>query len=615
MPEAEESIPEADLVSVVVPTLGRESLRPLLLALEAQETDFPFEVVLVPQGELDPALPIAPNVRVVHAEDGRGYAHVRNVGLAAARGDPICFVDDDALPRPDWLARITDGIRRGAWDGATADLRVALGRGTVADAISLLGFPGGAAAGWRTMWPVAGDGFTEHLCTGNCTVSRRAVEALGGFDEGLADGSEDVDLGDRLTAGGFRIAYVEDAVVAHDARSGVGAFFRWHLRRGRSAYDISKRRRVGGHVTQRLHSSWRILRRSLFTRHGPAVLGLLALQYAAQGLGFLQARAGHRPGLRRTAPGTRTGRGAPPEVTVVIPTLNREHDLARCLRALRRQTYSRFDVLVVDNGSTDGTAAVVAAAAAMDGRVRAVREGTPGLGHARNRGIREAQGSVIAFLDDDAVPPPGWLEALVPAFDDPRVGGCGGPARPLWEAPPHDLVERSRRARAFLGEFDRGSRAKRVSWMIGANGAYRREVFETCGPFRTDADRIGKSLRSGGDVEMGLRASRRWILRYEPAAWVDHGVAGRKLSWGYLAKVAFAIGRARGEEPRGPSEAPSGAPSLLDLALGAVSAVGWLVGLRDRAGSAPPPPGEPPPTAAGGAGNPETVLPRLEPHR
>jgi GT2 family glycosyltransferase len=283
-----------DLVSVIVPSLGRESLRPLLERLARQGTTRPFEVVLVPQGPLPPDLPLGPRVRVVPAPPGLGFAAYRNVGIGAARGDPVCFVDDDALPREDWLDRITAGVGPDRHAAATADLRVPLGRGPLADAISLLGFPGGAAAGWQTMWPVTEDGTTRHLCTGNCAISREALDATGGFDAGLVDGSEDVDLGDRIVASGRTIRYAEDAAVEHEARTGLAAFWRWHLRRGRSGGDLARRKPIGGHVRGRLASSWRILRRTLPTRHGPAVAGLLLVQYLAQGLGYLRARYGHR---------------------------------------------------------------------------------------------------------------------------------------------------------------------------------------------------------------------------------------------------------------------------------------------------------------------------------
>ena len=90
----------------------------------------------------------------------------------------------------------------------------------------------------------------------------------------------------------------------------------------------------------------------------------------------------------------------------------------------------------------------------------------------------------------------------------------------LWEARPHHLVRSSRRARAYLGEYDRGPDPLRVDWLIGANGAYRREVFETCGPFRADTDRVEildlvQHSLDLGQLDLDLRARNTLLNVFE----------------------------------------------------------------------------------------------------
>ena len=113
-------------------------------------------------------------------------------------------------------------------------------------------------------------------------------------------------------------------------------------------------------------------------------------------------------------------------VSVVIPTRNRCNQLARCLHSLAHQERSPDELLVVDNASSDDTAGTVARLQ-TDFPVRLVRESVVGVATARNRGLREARGEIVAFIDDDAVAEPGWLAAVEGAFlGDERIGIVGG---------------------------------------------------------------------------------------------------------------------------------------------------------------------------------------------
>lgn len=111
-------------------------------------------------------------------------------------------------------------------------------------------------------------------------------------------------------------------------------------------------------------------------------------------------------------------RGVPPVVTVIIPTYNRAHLLSRALDSVLAQTFEDFEVLVVDDGSTDDTAALMAEYVARDERVRyLVQPRNAGVSAARNRGLREARGAYIAFLDSDDEWLPTKLERQVDRFE------------------------------------------------------------------------------------------------------------------------------------------------------------------------------------------------------
>lgn len=108
---------------------------------------------------------------------------------------------------------------------------------------------------------------------------------------------------------------------------------------------------------------------------------------------------------------------APPRVSVILPTRNRRAMLEEAIASVRAQTFTGWELLVVDDGSTDGTAEALAPRLA-DRRIRLLRTPGSGPGAARNAGLREARGELIAYLDDDNRLFPGFLRAVVAAFDE-----------------------------------------------------------------------------------------------------------------------------------------------------------------------------------------------------
>jgi len=112
-------------------------------------------------------------------------------------------------------------------------------------------------------------------------------------------------------------------------------------------------------------------------------------------------------------------------ITVVVPTYNRAADLERCLTALHGQTLAPelFEVIVVDDGSSDSTSALLVSWAAQWGRLRFYRQTNAGPATARNMGIVNARCSVVAFTDDDCVPPTDWVHRIHDRFSS-GVEGC-----------------------------------------------------------------------------------------------------------------------------------------------------------------------------------------------
>jgi cellulose synthase/poly-beta-1,6-N-acetylglucosamine synthase-like glycosyltransferase len=252
--------------------------------------------------------------------------------------------------------------------------------------------------------------------------------------------------------------------------------------------------------------------------------------------GRVSAREVSREGLAAALPALsrqwierqlRWSRGGPqtlPSATIAICTRERPDDLARCLRAVTRLARRDHPIIVIDNDpSTDRTAQLVGAYS----HVGYVRESTRGVNAARNRALREANTDVVAFTDDDAVPEPGWLDALQGGFDHRLTAGVTGLTLPLeLETAAQEWFER---VSPFSGgylrhEFDDSHSRPHVAGHVGAgaNMAIRRDALFDVGGFDERLD-AGTPTRSGGDRELFARlVARGYRLVYEPAAVSRH---------------------------------------------------------------------------------------------
>ena len=232
-------------------------------------------------------------------------------------------------------------------------------------------------------------------------------------------------------------------------------------------------------------------------------------------------------------------------ISAVVCTHNRAAYLERALASLAAQTLARdaYEILVVDNASTDETPAVVAAASARIPNLISLREPTPGLPHARNAGLRAARGAFVAYVDDDAVASPTWLERILAAFAtvQPTPGCVGGRIDAIWEAPRPSwladdmlsyltVIDWSPTA-TFLGE-DR--------FVAGANMAFPRDLLRSIDGFHPALGRRGTTLLSNEELRVESALRRRghpcW---YDPAIAVGHHVAPERLTRAYFRRRYF----------------------------------------------------------------------------
>jgi glycosyltransferase involved in cell wall biosynthesis len=231
--------------------------------------------------------------------------------------------------------------------------------------------------------------------------------------------------------------------------------------------------------------------------------------------------------------------------TVLIATYNRAGLLDETLdsiRELRVAAGRRWEVIVVDNNSTDGTRAVVERQARdYPVPLRYLFEARQGRSTALNTGIVASAADVIAMTDDDVRVEPGWLDAACDALEDPSVAYAGGPVSPIWEAPPPAWLDLTRGdlwgTIAIQNHGDAPfsyDEARKVP--LGANMAARRSLFAAVGGFRADLGRNSGRVVMGQEVPELLMRTRTAGLRglYVPAMRVHHHIPASRLTRAYF---------------------------------------------------------------------------------
>ena len=220
---------------------------------------------------------------------------------------------------------------------------------------------------------------------------------------------------------------------------------------------------------------------------------------------------------------------------VVVCTHNRADRLALCLASLAAQTLPavEWELIVIDDGSTDATPAVCAQFSHLK-NLRVIRQPNAGLGASRERGWRASTAPIVAFLDDDAEAPPDWLARILENFSTaaPAAACLGGPARGNWETPPPPWLDSSLSLWITVWEpFTERRESADEHLFVGANMAFRRAALEAVNGFNSTLGRRGTSLLSHeeSDLWSRLRAAGYRAI-YDPQLWVKHFVPTARLT-------------------------------------------------------------------------------------
>ena len=241
------------------------------------------------------------------------------------------------------------------------------------------------------------------------------------------------------------------------------------------------------------------------------------------------------------------------KVSVIICTYNRSESLKRTLQSLKEMSVSddiEWELLIVDNNSTDNTREAVNDFTKTSGlNCRYVFESKQGLSNARNRGVKEACGEIIAFTDDDVIVDKYWLQNMAKVFKGNNISCVGGRIFPIWGKPCSKwLINNLWLLSCLYGPLallDYGDNQfyldKHIIW--GANFAVRKRMFERYGIFNTSLGRMRGKLYGGEDTAFikKLIENGENVL-YVPDVIVHHCIPSKRMRKSYFRKWWFNFG-------------------------------------------------------------------------
>lgn len=382
-------------VSIVIPVYNRLEFTVRCLTALAANTPYElYEVLIVDNASTDGTgeflSTLEGDVRVIRNPANLGFAKACNQGAREAAGEYLLFLNNDTAPQPGWLEALLAAAERDPRI-AVVGAKLLFPDDTIQHAgVAILEDSPYPLSPVHLHYHAPADAPQANLeqevdaVTGACLLIRRGVfRDVGGFDEGYLNGYEDVDLCLRVRERGYRILYASASVVYHDESASPG-------RHDRERENLT-----------RFHKVW---------------LGRLD--------GVLPGRFRRGSTPRPTAPGEVDA--SRESASVVIVTYNSLATIAPCLRSVCRTLSTSDEVIVVDNGSRDGTREYLERIVSnWSGFVVKYNDRNLGFSRACNQGIASARGDLVVLLNPDTLVPPGWLARLASHLRDERVGAVG----------------------------------------------------------------------------------------------------------------------------------------------------------------------------------------------
>jgi len=400
-------------VSIVIPVYNKlEFTKACLQALQANTPAHLYEIIIVDNASSDGTEEFlkqtSADVRTIRNQINQGFARACNQGAAAAQADLVLFLNNDTEPQPGWLDPLLETLDRDP-EVSTVGSKLIYPDGTIQHSGILIAedHPSSdplvainAHQGRPSDFPLANYPLTVQALTAACLLVRKtAFLEVAGFDEAYWNGYEDVDLCFKLREKGRQLVYQPASVIIHHESQSGPERFRMTLQN-----------------IERLHAKW------LGTIQPDLII---AQDGSAKETGAVLApyRSEKRP---TTCLEEHTEN--PLAVSIIILTWNQLPLTKECLASIEHHTPEQHEVIVVDNGSTDGTITWLRELVTARKNYSLI-ENSENLGFSKgcNQGIEAAQGTHILLLNNDTVVTPGWLSGLLACLHSAPDVGIVGP--------------------------------------------------------------------------------------------------------------------------------------------------------------------------------------------
>lgn len=238
---------------------------------------------------------------------------------------------------------------------------------------------------------------------------------------------------------------------------------------------------------------------------------------------------------------------SPPIISVIVCTYNRVSLLDGALESVCAQTINSalFEIIVVDNKSTDSTKSLVEHYCANHQNIRYVLEENQGLSYARNRGLLESRGQYVAYIDDDCKVPSKWLSIANAIIENVTPTVFGGPffafyntPKPIWFRDAYGSHNPFPEAKKLIGN--------ECEKIFGGNMFFQRSLLLKVGGFDTDLGMTGKKIAYGEETALIIKIAEEvpgQIFYFDPALYVYHLVRPEKMKMVRIMRECFALGR------------------------------------------------------------------------